>query len=230
MLRLVHVGDSRPFQWPVDLSAEFEPGMAAQLKVFGNQIVCGVSDGTAPIGIIDEMKKNSFTSTSIDEVVVIQAVAVDNGAGTLVSAMDVRAELKNPNIIASSFTARPIDVELIPRNGVVVVPAGTELNFDADGDGFPDSFHITVSYMHTVSNIPGDDTTQGSGKVTVWVHRVIVQTDQFETNVRYPINSPLFVSESGLFTTRQPSADHPGVGIVTGPPSAIWGSLELVWL
>ena len=30
----------------------FEPGMIAQLSLSGNNITCGVSNGTAPIGII----------------------------------------------------------------------------------------------------------------------------------------------------------------------------------
>ena len=66
MFRIIQVGNALPFSYPVDPAAEFEPGMLAQLTLSGNQVVCGVSDGTAPIGIIDEMKKNAFSATSID--------------------------------------------------------------------------------------------------------------------------------------------------------------------
>jgi hypothetical protein len=35
--------------------------MIGQLGVIGNNIVCGVSDGTAPLGIIDDIKVRAFT-------------------------------------------------------------------------------------------------------------------------------------------------------------------------
>ena len=59
---------------------------------------------------------------------------------------------------------------------------------------------------------------------------MIGATDAFETNRRYPLNSPLFVSESGLLTTRQIQADFPAIAMVTGPPTSIHGSLEFLWL
>lgn len=70
MLRLVHVGNALPISLPVSAHAEFQPGMVAQLGVEGNNQVCGVSDGLAPFGIIDDMKTRSFTAPSIDEVVI----------------------------------------------------------------------------------------------------------------------------------------------------------------
>ena len=77
--RIVQAGNALPTSYPVDPSAEFEPGMVAQLGVIGNNIVCGVSDGTAPIGIIDDIKTRAFTSTSIDEVVIASAPAIQQG-------------------------------------------------------------------------------------------------------------------------------------------------------
>ena len=203
--------------------------MIGQLGVIGNNIVCGVSDGTAPLGIIDDIKVRAFTSPSIDEVVVAPAPSIQQG-GQYISVVDVKKELDNPNVIASSFVTRPIDVELIPRNGVIIFPAGTVLNYDSDNDGIPDSIRTVVSYTYQVPNVPGDDTTAASGKVTIWFQRGIFQTDQYETNRRYPINANLFVSPSGLLTTHQPSPDHPGVAFVTGSPSAIHGTLEFYWI
>jgi len=66
--------------------------------------------------------------------------------------------------------------------------------------------------------------------VTVWFQRMIAATDAFETNQRYPVNAPLFVSESGLFTTRQIAEDYPSIAIVTGPPTSIHGSLEFLMI
>lgn len=228
MLRILQVANGIPFSFPVDPSAEFEAGQIAQLNLLGNQVVCGVSDGSAPIGIIDDMKKNAFSSTSIDETVIVYAapVATHNPGGQLVTSIDIKAELENPNVIGSSFISNPIDVQLIERNGVVVFLAGTPLNFDADGDGIADSIRTVVSYTYQVPNVPGDDTTMASGRVTVWFQRMIFATDQFETNQRYPLNANLFVSESGLLTTRQLDPDYPPIAIVTGPPANIHGSLE----
>jgi hypothetical protein len=64
----------------------------------------------------------------------------------------------------------------------------------------------------------------------VWFTRLIAQTDQYETNQRYPINANLFVSEEGKLTTRQPSPNHPGVAIVTGTPTSVFSSLEFLWV
>lgn len=229
MLRLLFVGNALPISLPCDPNAEFQPGMVAQLGVIGNNQVCGVSDGLAPFGIIDDIKTRAFTAPSIDEVVIAGAIGVEQN-GQLVAAYDTKCELKNPNIITSSFVTSPVNVELIARNGVVVFPAGTLLNFDADGDGIPDSIRTVVNYTYQIPNIPGDDSTIGSGRITVWFMRMIAATDMFETNQRYPINAPLFVSESGLLTTRQPSAQHPGVAMVTGSPGAINGTLEFLFL
>jgi hypothetical protein len=216
----------------VDRNAEFEPGQVAQLKLDGNQIVCGVSDGTAPLGIIDDIKKNAFSSTSIDEEVIAaipSAVTAVTGAG-IITTVDIKMELRNPNITASSFVSRDVDVELLSRNGVVTFLAGTPLNFDDSGDGVPDSIRTVVNYSYQIPNVPGDDSTFASGRITVWFQRMIAATDAFETNQRYPVNAPLFVSESGLLTTRQVQPDFPSVAIVTAPPTSMNGSLEFMWL
>ena len=228
MLRLIQVGSSLPFSFPVDPNAEFQPGQIAQLTVMGNQIVCGVSDGTAPIGIIDDIKTNAFTQASIDEAVEVQTTGVLIN-GTLVTPTEIKTELANPNIQERSFTS-DIPVALIARNGVIAIPAGTPLNVDITGTGTPDGVRVVVNYTYQVPNVPGDDSTQGSGRVTVWFQRIIAQSDQFETNQRYPVNANLFVSESGLLTTRMPSANHAAVAIVTAPPTSIQGSLEFLWL
>lgn len=229
MLKFVQVGNQLPISYPVDPTAEFEPGMIGQLYTRGNQIVCGVSDGRAPLGIIDDFKTRAFTAPSIDEVVIASASAVESN-GRLVTPVDVMTNLKNPNIIPSSFITSPVDVALVPRNGNVIFPAGTPLNFDLDGDGIPDSIRTVVSYTYQVPQVSGDDSTAGSGRVTIWFCKGVFQCDAYESNQRYPLNAVLFVSENGKLTTSQPSEEYPGVAIVTGPPSAMIGSLEFIWL
>jgi hypothetical protein len=229
-LKIVQVGNSIPVSYPVNSTAEFEPGMIGQLMLQGSNIVCGVSDGRAPFGIIDDYKTRAFSAPSIDEEVVAVAPAVVEQNGRLVAAADVKWELKNPNVIPSSFVTSPVDVALNPRNGLITFPAGTPLNFDQDGDGQYDSIRTVVSYTYQIPNISGDDSTIASGKVTIWFQRGIFQTDKYETNQRYPLNAILFVSENGLLTTQQPSDEHPGVAIVTGPPTALFSTIELLWI
>jgi len=229
MIRIVQSFNSIPFSFPVDLTAEFEPGMFAQLTTSGagNQVVCGVSDGTAPIGIIDDMKSNAFSAVSIDEVIITKPIAGIISNGTLVTPMDVSANLLNPMISASSFTSN-VDVELTARNGVVTFVAGTPLNFSLGNTGSFDSIRAVVSYSYQVPNVPGDDSTAGSHRVAVWFQKMLVQTDQFETNQRYPLNHPLFVNAEGKVTVRQITPEYPAIGMVTGPPSTIFGALELL--
>jgi len=230
MLRIVQSGNSLPFSWPVDPSAEFEPGMLAQLTVIGNQVMATVSNGSAPIGIIDDIKTKAFTSTSWDETIVAVVPGVLGPNGQLITPVDIKIELNNPNVLPASFISIPVDVQLIPRNGVIIFPAGTPLNYDLLGTGEPNAIKTNVRYTYQIPNIIGDDSTQGSNRVTVWFQRMLFQTDKFETNQIYPLNSNLFVSEIGLLTTRQPAPNYPAVAIVTAPPTPILGMLEALWL
>lgn len=63
MLKII-VLSGNPIAYPVDPNAIFEPGMIAQLKVVGDEIVVGVSDGSAPFGIIDDIKTATADSTA----------------------------------------------------------------------------------------------------------------------------------------------------------------------
>jgi len=228
MLRLVQVGNALPISMPADTQSSFMPGMIGQLGVNGNNIVVSVSDGTAPFGIIDDIRTTVFTSQSIDENVIVPCVGVLQN-GRMVAAVDTMVLLKNPNVVPTSFTGS-VDCELSPRNGAITFLAGTPLNIDIAGTGTPDGIKAIVSYTWQVPGIPGDDSVIASGKVTLWFMRGLYQTDQYEANQRYPVNANLFVSESGFLTTRQPSPAHPGVAIVTGPPQSVMSTLEFLWL
>jgi hypothetical protein len=204
--------------------------MIAQLKVIGNDIVAGVSDGTAPIGIIDDVRTVAFTKPQVNEVVVIPITATTtNGNGELVNIAEATGFLAFPHVIPESFVTT-ISVILNDQNGAVIVPANTPLNYDADNDGLYDSFKIIVSYIYRVANRPGDDSTAASGRITVHYSRGIYATDQWDTLQIYPLNATLYVGIDGKLTTKQPTENHPGVAIVTGPPSSHNGTLEFFWL
>lgn len=231
MFRIIYEGNTKPFSFPVDPSAEFQAGQIAQLTVVGNNVVCGVSDGTAPLGIIDDDKTVAFTTNSINEIVIAGPIVgvVDPVTGQLVTPYDIKTELENSNVSRGSFVSDPVDCELIPTNGVVRFLAGTPLNCDLDGDGVPDSIRTVVSYSYAIPNLPGQDTTFGSGQVSVWLTKIIGETDQYDTTQSYPINANLYVDCNGKFTSKRPSEDHPGVAIVTGSPSSILGMLQFMW-
>jgi hypothetical protein len=231
MLKIIQSGNSLPFSFPVDPSAEFMPGMIGQLGILGNNVICGVSDGTAPLGVIDDIKTKAFTQVSISEIVIAGPIAGVPGPvpGTLVTPNDVKMELEHAGVIANSFRSE-IDCALIPVNGVVKFKAGTVLNMDSAGSGTPDSIRTIVSYVYYVPNVPGDDTTTASGKMTLWFQRFLGETDQFDTTQRYPINANLFVGADGKFTTRQPGENYPGVALVSGTPTSIMGTLQFIWL
>lgn len=229
ILRLIQVGNTLPISFICDPSAEFQPGMIAELTVIGNQVMATVSNGTAPVGVIDDIKTKAFTNVSWNEVVIVPAVGVIGPNNVIVTPVDIKTELRRPNIVPSSFNST-VNVLLNPINGVVTFVAGTALNFDAIGNGTPNAIRAVVNYTYQVANIPGDDSTQGSGRMTVWFERMFFQTDQYETNQQYPVRANLYVSEIGFLTTRRPSSIHPAVGMVTAPPTPMNAMLEILWL
>lgn len=230
MLKVIHSGNALPMSLSVDPTAEFEPGMFAQLGLIGNDIVASVSDGTAPLGIIDDVRTSAFTRAQVDEIVIISAQTseLDNN-GNRVSLVDVTGVLEFPNIIESSFTST-ISIVLNTVNGVITVPAGTELNYDSSGDGTYDGFRIITNYIYRIAGKPGDDTTVGSGRITIHYQRGIYATDQFDTTQMFPVNCTLYIGLDGKLTSAQPTDNHPGVAICTGPPSASIGTLEFMLL
>jgi len=230
MLKIIHSGNAMPISMPVDPTAEFEPGFFAQLGLIGNDIVATVSDGTAPLGIIDDIRTVSFTKPQVDEIVLISVNATEtDGNGSLVNSEDVTGVLEFPHVKEKSFIST-VSVILNSVNGIITVPAGTPLNHDSDGDGTFDSFRVIVNYIYNVPNRPGDDSTLGSGRITIHYQRGIYATDQFDTTQIYPLNATLFVNSDGKLTSKSPSDTHPGVAVVTGPPSATNGTLEFMLL
>lgn len=228
MLRIVQVGNALPASFLCDPSAEFQPGMIAELAIIGNQVMATVSNGTAPLGIIDEIKTRAFTNVSWNEQIIVPATGVNSG-GVLVTPIDIKTELKKPNIIPSSFTST-VNVRLNPVNGVITFLEGTPLNCDLTGSGTPNAIKAFVNYTYHVANVPGDDSTAGTHRMTVWYERMFFQTNQYETNQQYPLKANLFVSELGFLTTRKPSAIHPAVAMVTAPPTPLNPYLEALWL
>lgn len=231
MLRIIQTGSGLPVSYTVDPTAEFQPGQIAQLKVMGNEVVCGVSDGTAPLGIIDDINTSAFTAPVNDMVIIIPCVGIDDGYGNYFSVVSAEKRIEGySNVVRSSFVADVPGLILHDINGVIEVPEGTQLNYDADGDGIKDSMRIVISFIYKISNIPGDNTTIGSNKITVWFSRGVYETDQYDTTAQYVLNATLYCNLDGFLTTNQPSPSHPGVAMLTGPPTALNNTIEFMWM
>lgn len=233
MLRILEAGNSTPWQVPVNPSATFESGCCMTLTVLGSQIMGTPSNGMSFFGIADDVKTSAFSAVSWDEEVIVTPSPSNitlNGSNQLVTINDIMKELDNPNVDGDYFISNPVPVELIPRNGVVIFPAGTPLNLDLGGTGTPDSIKTLVRYPYQIPNVVGDDTTFGSQMVTLWFQRMLFETDQFEVNQQYNVMSNLFINEKGLFTTRQIFPNSPIVAICTAPPSSINSTLQALLL
>jgi hypothetical protein len=209
--------------------------MIAQHKLIGNEIVLGVSDGIAPFGIIEDVREVAHVRPSIDEIVVItpDSSEIDMSTGVPTLAINKVAFLKNANVLQHSFASDIPGVELIAVNGAVNVVAGTALNAKLSPISTTnDSVMIRVRYSYYVPNRPGDDTTLGSNKVTVWPNPsgCIFATDQYETAVPYPLNAALYVSSGGRLTSEQLMDAQPAVAMVCVPPTSVNPMLEFMWL
>jgi len=230
MLKIIQAGNSLPFSYPCDPTSTFQPGQVAQLKIYGQDIVAGLSDGTAPLGIIDDIRTSAFTQPVIDEIVIIHGSDVYTDGYNFFNGKSSKQELNNAAIVSSSFIADYEGLILNPTNGILTLPEDSLLNWDADGDRIPDSVKTVVSYVYQVPSLPGDDTTIGSNRLTIWFQRGIFATDQFDTLQRYAVNTTLFVNEEGKFTSKQITQNHPGVALCLAPPSMQYNTIELLWL
>lgn len=210
---------------PVDPSARFEAGMIAGLIQINGEIFVTVSDGASipPIGVIDDNKTTAFTGTVTDEVVFVPA-SVTTVSGILVSTLPVMGGLNETNIIDSSFTSN-LNINLNPKKGTFIIPAGTPVNYE---DGANIGFQLTASYRYSIVDFPGDDSTDGSGQISIHFNRGIFVTNIFDTLATYGPGQPLFVDSQGQLTSQE--TQSPVVAIALQPSSALSNELMFMWL
>lgn len=214
-------------QMIVHPSATFEQGTIGQLSTHGNQIVCAVSDGLRPFGIIDDVRTTAHSNNIINEEhLIIPSPSKISGFQTN---EDIIEKLDEAGLVTNSFVSSYQDLLVDMKHGIVTIPAGSDLNYDADGDGNRDSIRFFVSYSYFVPNYIGEDSTSGTGKVTVVFDKMIFETSVFETNQIYPLGGALYVSQDGKLTTRKHTDSHPAVGQVFSPPSSYSGMLQVYW-
>ncbi len=237
MLKIKHKGNSVPFSYPLSPSGEFQAGQLAQLTSIGNNVMATVSDGSAPFALIDDTRTQAFSNNVLDEQIIVRIppAGTINASGVLKSAYDIKVELKYAGIYRQTFRARQVlpgqvktgmPLILNDVNGVVTVSAGSVLNYDENKDGILDSIRFFCDYTYIIPNYMGEDTTAGTGKVTLWLGPLLIETNMCEANVSYPINAPLYVSPAGKFTTTKAKENYPAVGMVMSRPNKLgWISI-----
>lgn len=234
MLKLINTGNSLSLSYPLDYNATFEPGYIAELKMVGGVLVCGVSAGLAPIGIIDDQRTAAFTQPAVDNIVIFGPDLIGTPitiGGNLAVGHEVVIELEHPSLVPNSFiTSYPLLVNYV--NGVVRAPANSLLNFNSTGDSTQpfDSIRAVVSYTFRIPDLPGADSTIGSGRVTIWFNRGVYQTDVWDTTQNYPLNCVLYCGLDGRLTSAQPTPAHPGVAICLGAASSFDPFIDFLWL
>jgi hypothetical protein len=210
--------------YKVDKDAQFQPGQIAQLRDNGSETaICSVCTGTRPCGIIDDVKMLHMEDIVKNEVV----IGIPNqpkGLSKLSSNLCV--ELNHPNIIERSYVSTQTNVELLPGLGIMTFVTGTPLNFSSKNDGVLDAIKAKVSYRYKLRNVPGDDTTISSGKVTVWdVPGMIFESNQVDLNAPYHIGMQVFVGSDGRLTTRNYFNTDPVAEVALEPNPADFENL-----
>ena len=219
------LADTNVWSAPIDPSATFEAGQIAGLIEINGELFVTVSDGHSipPIGVIDDNKTSAFTGTVVDEVQIVPA-PVQEVNGVLISTIDVMGGLAETNLLESTFTAN-VDIILNPKKGTFIVPAGTPVNYD---DGTTIGFEVVSSYRYSIVDFPGDDSTDGSGQISIHFNRGIFTTNVFDTLATYAPGQPLFVDAEGKLTSQE--TNGPMVAIALQPSSAINNELLFMWL
>ena len=212
---------------PVDPSATFEAGQVAGLVNINGELFITVSDGNEipPIGIIDDNKTRAFTGTVTDEIQLVPASTTVDSSGRLISTVDVMGPFDETDIIESSFTAN-IDLILNPKKGFFTIPAGTPINYE-DETGFQ-GFEVVASYRFKIVDFPGDDSTDGSGQISIHFNRGIFTTNIFDTLSHFEPGSPLYVNVDGLLTSQDTGS--PVVAIALQPSTSVSNELMFMWL
>jgi hypothetical protein len=237
MLRIIETFNHLPISVIPDPNLQCQPGQFVSLKLKNGKELLEICDGLNPIGIVDDIRADSFRHTVCDEEVIVsnpfinQFPSRDEKDYSLMTAQDIKVELKHPNIIAKSFVSQ-IPVQLYPINGVITIPAGTKCNYhipshdsymDEKGRSVVpaiDGIRFTVSYAYR-DGLPGgyDDSTQGSNRAAVWDKMMIAETDMYDTAITYPKYAVLYV-ENGFLTTNRCSYSCKAVGVVLAAPTS----------
>lgn len=218
------LADTNVWSASLDPSAVFQAGtIAGLIEINGELFVTVATEGVPPIGIIDDNKISAFVGTVVDELQVVPA-AFQEVSGVLKSTVNVMGALDETNILESTFTSN-LDVILNPKKGTFIIPAGTPLNYD---DGTTLGFEVISSYRYSIVDFPGDDSTDGSGKVSIHFNRGIFITDVFDVLSVYSPGAPLYVNSDGVLTSQETTS--PVVAIALQPASSINNELLFMWL
>jgi hypothetical protein len=227
MLRIIEVFNNLPVCVRVDSRAYFQPGQVASLKMKKGEIVAGVCDGLHPCGIIDDIRIRSNVLRMVPKpfnqvhIVPINHPSFDEDLKQIVLAQDHSVKLNHVNIIADSFIS-DVPGQLKSVNGELILPKGTICNHrisPMDGGCYINyAVRLTCRYAYNVPAPKMDDSTVGSGQVTLWTKNMIADTDMYDTAQEYHKYANLYV-ENSLLTTKRLDYTSKRIGIVLDVPS-----------
>ena len=207
-----------PLSFPVDPTEDFEAGVVLQLDPTTGQLIR--SDGTAPLGLADGYKSDSYHRKVINEHVVLTA----EDAIPLAHANLTADAVKVTDVTGVTEYLENTDYLVNDINGTIARLAG-----QAIGDG--DEVLVSSEYLLTVAewraSCPiGNDDTIGSGQCAVWTDGVF-ETDQYVLTDAFAINQHLY-AEDGLLTNSYGQSGSPlHVGRVLRVPAGGLGSAAL---
>jgi hypothetical protein len=229
MLRIIESFNNLPIQATPNPDLICQPGHFASFQIKNGTAVISLSDGVHPYGIIDDIRSDVIRKvTESWETYIVPATDIEYNKYTkdLYTEQSLVVELKNKNIIASSFTS-DIYGKLDSAIGTLTIPSGTMCNYTLPGSTTNNSLKFKCKYAYNIKLSKFEDSTIGTNKITIWNKNMIADTDMFDTTQEYVIGKPLYVA-IGLLTTKRNDYVCPAVGSVLKSPSDNSGYLRFV--
>jgi hypothetical protein len=223
MLRIIETFNNLPQNIEVDPDANFQPGNVGSLRIKNSKSVMGICDGLHPYGILDDIKSNVIRCVPVPPtqtfIVPAEDIEFDANKKAIILSKAQKVELNHANIIAASFIS-DVPGTLKYLNGIFILPIGTICNYclkpSINGSTINDAVRFSCKYAYNINKV--DDTTLGSGRVTVWSKNMIAETDMYSIAHEYNKYMPLYV-ENGLLTTKRLDSQCKCIGIVLEGPT-----------
>lgn len=179
-----------PLSLAVSSTITFRPGMVGQLDATSTVIL---TDGTYPIGLLDDNKLATYHKKVVNESVVLTGVVASN---LMHSALTAGA-FKVTNVAGTVTYANLADYTVNIVNGTI---QRTALSTIASGQTVLVSYEYQLPSAESLSSQPsGFDDTAGSGKVAVWNAPGIYLTTEYDITLNYAVNECLYAL-NGIIT------------------------------
>ena len=172
-----------PLSLAVAPTITFRPGMIGQLDATSTIIL---TDGTFPIGFLDDNKLTTYHRKIVDEAVVLTGVVASNLLHSNLTALAFKVTNAAGTIVYTNIADYTVNIV----NGTI---QRTALSTIVTGATVLVTYEYQLPTAESVSSQPsGSDDTAGSGKVAVWNAAGIYGTDQYDVTRTYAVNECLY--------------------------------------